>query len=73
MKNSDLDMLRLNDLSDIQLQILSRWLSFPRGDERIIGFGDTYLEVINIWMLFKAMGQGEFILEENTSTEEERA
>ena len=48
-------------------------MSSPRGDERIIGFGDTDVEVINIWMLFKAIGLSEVILEEHTNTEEERA
>lgn len=47
------------DLLDIQVEIVSRWLSSPRGEERIIGFGDTDLEVINIWMLFKTRGLDE--------------
>jgi hypothetical protein len=33
----------------------NKWLSFPKGDERTVRFVAKDLEVIKIWMPFKAM------------------
>lgn len=72
-KYSDVAMLRLNDVLDIKVEMLSRCLSSPRQNERIIRFGDIDLKVINTWMLSEAMGVNEVILEKNLGTEVEGA
>ena len=47
MKNCDMEMLRLNDLLNVNVEMVARCLSSPRRGEMIIGLGDIDLKDIN--------------------------